>query len=60
MNITLKGLKDIKSETCVTIVLNTHRIMPDNQMGYGGDVVFLSEGENNPLISGGWGTATAI
>ncbi len=31
MNITLKELKDIKSENCVTIILNTHRTSPDNK-----------------------------
>lgn len=31
MNITLKELKDIISESCVTITLNTHRTKPDNQ-----------------------------
>ncbi|HMQ05722.1 MAG TPA: hypothetical protein PKC30_00405 [Saprospiraceae bacterium] len=31
MNLTLKQLKDIHSECCVTILLNTHRTRPDNQ-----------------------------
>jgi len=31
MNITLKELKDIYSESCVTIILNTHRTKPDNE-----------------------------
>lgn len=31
MNIKLKELKDILSESCVTIILNTHRISPDNK-----------------------------
>jgi hypothetical protein len=31
MNIKLKELKDIISESCVTIILNTHRTKPDNQ-----------------------------
>lgn len=30
MNIKLKELKDIISESCVTIILNTHRTKPDN------------------------------
>jgi hypothetical protein len=30
MNITLKKLKDIQSECCVTITLETHRTKPDN------------------------------
>lgn len=30
MNITLKKLKDINSESCITIILNTHRTSPDN------------------------------
>lgn len=32
MNIKLKELKDIISESCVTIILNTHRTSPDNKM----------------------------
>ncbi len=31
MNITLKELKGIISESCVTIILNTHRTAPDNK-----------------------------
>lgn len=31
MKTVLKELKDIKSENCVTVILNTHRTMPDNQ-----------------------------
>lgn len=31
MNIKLKELKDIISESCVTIILNTHRTSPDNK-----------------------------
>ncbi|HMR18480.1 MAG TPA: hypothetical protein PKA53_04200 [Sphingobacterium sp.] len=31
MNITLKELKDVTSDNCVTIILNTHRTKPDNQ-----------------------------
>jgi len=31
MNITLKELKDIYSESCITIILNTHRTRPDNE-----------------------------
>lgn len=31
MNPTLKRLKDIQSECCVTIIMNTHRTKPDNQ-----------------------------
>jgi hypothetical protein len=31
MNSTLKKVKDIISENCVTIILNTHRTRPDNQ-----------------------------
>jgi hypothetical protein len=31
MNIKLKKLKDIISESCVTIILNTHRTKPDNE-----------------------------
>lgn len=31
MNITLKKLKEIVSESCVTIILNTHRTSPDNK-----------------------------
>ncbi len=31
MNITLKKLKDIVSENCVTIIMNTHRTSPDNK-----------------------------
>lgn len=31
MNLTLKELKEINSESCVTIVLNTHRTNPDNK-----------------------------
>ncbi len=31
MNIKLKELKDITSESCVTIILNTHRTSPDNK-----------------------------
>lgn len=31
MNITLKELKDIVSENCVSIILNTHRTSPDNK-----------------------------
>lgn len=31
MNITLKELKDVVSESCVTIILNTHRTSPDNK-----------------------------
>lgn len=31
MNIKLKELKDIISENCVTIILNTHRTSPDNK-----------------------------
>jgi hypothetical protein len=31
MNITLKELKDIFSESCVSIILNTHRTSPDNE-----------------------------
>lgn len=30
MNLTLKQLKNIRSENCVTIILNTHRTHPDN------------------------------
>lgn len=30
MNITLKELKNIISESCVTIIMNTHRTKPDN------------------------------
>ena len=32
MDITLKKLKDIVSENCVTIIMNTHRTSPDNKM----------------------------
>lgn len=32
MHIKLKELKDIISESCVTIILNTHRTSPDNKM----------------------------
>lgn len=31
MNIKLKELKDVISESCVTIILNTHRTIPDNK-----------------------------
>ncbi|HOI88753.1 MAG TPA: hypothetical protein PLV51_12920 [Lentimicrobium sp.] len=31
MNLKLKELKDIISDNCVTIVLNTHRTSPDNR-----------------------------
>ncbi len=31
MNIKLKELKNIVSESCVTIILNTHRTSPDNK-----------------------------
>jgi hypothetical protein len=31
MNSTLKKLKDIKSDCCVTILLKTHRTLPENQ-----------------------------
>jgi hypothetical protein len=31
MNITLKKLKDISSDCCVTIILQTHRTRPDNE-----------------------------
>ncbi|MCM4171984.1 hypothetical protein DHD32_10870 [Arenibacter sp. TNZ] len=31
MNITLKELKDIYAESCITIILNTHRTRPDNE-----------------------------
>ena len=31
MNITLKELKDMVSENCVTIILNTHRTIPENK-----------------------------
>ena len=31
MNITLKKLKDSISESCITIILNTHRTSPDNK-----------------------------
>lgn len=31
MNTLLKKLKDIKSDCCITIILNTHRTKPDNQ-----------------------------
>ena len=31
MNITLKELKDIISENCVTLIMNTHRTSPDNK-----------------------------
>src|SRR5690606_28990180 len=31
MKTKLKELKDIKSDNCVTVILNTHRTMPDNQ-----------------------------
>jgi hypothetical protein len=31
MNVQLKELKDIISESCVTIILNTHRTSPDNK-----------------------------
>lgn len=31
MNITLRELKDIIAECCITITLNTHRIKPENQ-----------------------------
>lgn len=31
MNITLKNLKNIISENCITIILNTHRTSPDNK-----------------------------
>ena len=31
MDNTLKGLKDIVSENCITVILNTHRTKPDNQ-----------------------------
>lgn len=31
MNLKLKELKDIISESCVTIILNTHRTSPDNK-----------------------------
>ncbi len=31
MNLTLKQLKDIYSDCCVTIILNTHRTRPDNE-----------------------------
>lgn len=30
MNITLKNLKDVKTENCITLVMNTHRTKPDN------------------------------
>ena len=31
MNTLLKNFKDVKSDCCVTIILNTHRTKPDNQ-----------------------------
>lgn len=31
MNLKLKELKDIISESCITIILNTHRTRPDNE-----------------------------
>lgn len=31
MNLTLKKLKNISSESCITIILNTHRTIPDNK-----------------------------
>lgn len=31
MNLQLKALKDIISESCITIILNTHRTRPDNE-----------------------------
>lgn len=31
MNLMLKQLKDINSECCITIILNTHRTRPDNE-----------------------------
>lgn len=31
MNITLKKLKEVISESCITIILNTHRTSPDNK-----------------------------
>jgi hypothetical protein len=31
MDLTLKELKDIISESCITIILNTHRTSPDNK-----------------------------
>lgn len=31
MNDTLKKLKDVQSECCITIILNTHRTKPDNK-----------------------------
>lgn len=31
MNDTLKTLKDVQSECCITIILNTHRTKPDNK-----------------------------
>ena len=31
MNLTLKQLKDIYSDCCITILLNTHRTRPDNE-----------------------------
>ncbi len=30
MNLTIKELKDIISESCITIIMNTHRTKPDN------------------------------
>lgn len=32
MNVKLKKLKNVVSENCITIILNTHRTSPDNQM----------------------------
>jgi hypothetical protein len=31
MNTTIRSVKDVKAEGCVTILLNTHRTAPDNQ-----------------------------
>jgi len=32
MNTTLKKLKNISSENCITIIMNTHRTLPDRLM----------------------------
>lgn len=49
MNTKLKELKKIKAENCITIILNTHRTLPDNQK----DVILLKnlvkEAENRLL-----------
>lgn len=49
MNIRLRELKNIQSENCVTIILNTHRTIPDNEK----DVINLKnlvkEAENRLL-----------